>query len=83
MAKIPSTSHVEDAVLYLPVREETYGVLRLPRVILEEKRDPVTGEVLRWNGRPIIQGRGQTIEEWQAENDPEGQQARLMDEVRN
>jgi hypothetical protein len=52
-------------------------------VVIEEKRDPVTGEVQMWNGRPVLKGRQQTIEEWQAQNDPERQQARLMNDVRN
>lgn len=60
------------------------GVFLLPKtVIIDKKRDPVTGEVQMWNGRPILQGRRQTVDEWEAQYNPEAQQALLMQSVRN
>jgi hypothetical protein len=70
MARIPSINQVADAVLHFPVRDQPRAVLRLPRVVMER-----TGDALK--------GRWETVDEWQAQNDPEGQQVRLMNEVRH
>jgi hypothetical protein len=51
-------------------------------VVIDEKRDPVTGEVLMWNGRPVLQGRNLTMDEWNGLQ-PERAQHVLMQYARN
>jgi hypothetical protein len=38
------------------------GVFSVPNTtVIEEKKHPVTGETLVWNGRPVLQGRHMTV----------------------
>lgn len=76
MAKIPSTDYVEGALADAPATLEPRAFIGAP-VVVDEKRDPVTGEVQMWNGRPVLQGRNLTIEEWEASLQPERAQDAL------
>jgi hypothetical protein len=81
MSKPPSTSGVENALADAPATLEQRAWIGAP-VVIEEKRDPVTGEVQMWNGRPVLKGRHLTIDEWE-QLEPERAQEQLVRSVRN